>query len=84
MDGEGGAEALTCRELVELVTDYLEAALPPPERARFEEHIAGCGACTIYLAQMRDTLGLVGHLTEESLSADACEALLAAFRGWRD
>jgi anti-sigma factor RsiW len=82
-DNEGAGE-LTCRELVELVTDYLEGALPPPERARFEEHLAGCGDCTTYLAQMRVTLGLVGHLTEESLSAAPLEALLEAFRGWRN
>jgi anti-sigma factor RsiW len=79
-----GAGALTCRELVELVTDYLEGVLPQLERARFEDHLAGCGPCTKYLAQMRETLSLVGRLTEESLSADGREALLATFRGWRN
>ena len=75
--------ALACRELVELVTDYLEGALSPEDRARFEAHIAGCEACTTYVRQMRDMLVVVGELTTESLSADAEQELLAAFRDWK-
>jgi anti-sigma factor RsiW len=75
--------ALACRELVELVTDYLEGALSPADRARFEAHIASCDACTTYVRQMRDVLTVVGELTTESLSADAEQELLAAFRDWK-
>ena len=82
-EGNRTAQRLTCRELVELVTDYLEGALAEGERARFEDHLAGCGPCTIYLTQMRRTLTLVGRLTEGSVSAEARDALLGAFRGWR-
>jgi anti-sigma factor RsiW len=74
---------LTCRELVELVSDYLEGALPPADRARFETHIAGCVNCAAYLRQMRETLTLVGTLPAEALSAEAEEELRAAFREWR-
>ena len=81
MDNRTGA--LTCRELVELVTDYLEGALPPEEQARFEEHITGCRPCTTYLGQMREMLRLLGHLTEESVSPDARDILLQAFRDWK-
>ncbi len=77
------AEALTCRQLVELVTAYLEGTLRPPDRVRFEEHIATCRPCTIYLAQMREMLRLLGNLPEESVSPDARETLLAAFRDWK-
>jgi anti-sigma factor RsiW len=77
------AEALTCRELVKLVTEYLEGALSPEDRARFDEHIAGCGDCTAHLDQMRRTLDLVGRLTEGSVLPEAREALLRAFRVWR-
>ncbi|HEV8621674.1 MAG TPA: zf-HC2 domain-containing protein [Actinomycetota bacterium] len=79
-----GTEALTCRELVELVTEYLEATLWPEDRARFDEHIAECGDCTAHLDQMRRTLGLVGRLTEGSVSPQAREALLGTFRDWRE
>ena len=75
--------ALSCKELVELVTDYLEGALPAAERARFEAHIAGCDACTMYLEQMRATITALGHLPPESLSPEAEAELLAAFRDWR-
>ena len=76
-------EQLSCRELVELVTDYLEGALPGEERLRFEEHIDRCGACRIYLEQIRQTISVLGHLPADGLSPDAERELLEAFRGWR-
>jgi anti-sigma factor RsiW len=75
-------EALSCQELVELVTDYLEGALAPGDLRRFEEHIAGCGKCTTYLAQMRETIRVTGTLTPEDLSPDAERELLALFSDW--
>ncbi len=76
-------QGLSCQELVELVTDYLEAALPPEERERFEQHLDECGNCREYLAQMRTTIELAGELTPESLSPGAEQALREAFRTWR-
>jgi len=74
---------LTCRELVELVTDYLEGALPRRERRRFERHIARCDGCTTYLEQMRVTIAMLGELTEDAVDPQAREELLAAFRDWK-
>jgi anti-sigma factor RsiW len=76
-------EELSCQELVELVTDYLEGALPAELHERFDEHIAHCKGCQAYLAQMRATVRATGTLTPESLSPDAESTLLEAFRGWR-
>ena len=76
-------EELSCRELVELVTDYLEGALPDGLRDRFDEHIAHCAGCQAYLRQMRATIRATGTLAPESLSPEAESALLDAFRGWR-
>jgi anti-sigma factor RsiW len=73
---------MTCRQVVELMTDYLEGALSAIDRARFEEHIAGCDGCTAYLEQMRETIRLTGMLREQQISPDARAALLHAFRGW--
>ncbi|HET7297254.1 MAG TPA: zf-HC2 domain-containing protein [Burkholderiales bacterium] len=73
---------LPCRELVELVTDYLEDRLSPIDRARFEAHLTECEACRTYLEQFRETIRVLGRLPEESLSPEAREALLTAFRGW--
>jgi anti-sigma factor RsiW len=74
---------LRCKELVELVTDYLEGALTPEDRARFEAHLAACAGCTRYLAQIRETIRLTGTLTEEQIPPAQRDELLAAFRDWR-
>ena len=76
------AEAMSCQELVELVTAYLEDALPPSERARFDGHLADCGTCRVYLEQVRETIRLVGRVTPDDLSPEAERDLLAAFRTW--
>jgi anti-sigma factor RsiW len=73
---------MPCRELVELVTDYLEDRLSPLDRARFEAHLTACEACRTYLDQFRQIVRTLGRLPEESLSPEAKSALLAAFRGW--
>ena len=73
---------MTCQELVELVTDYLEDALSPSERVRFEEHVAMCEGCAAYIDQIEETIRLAGRLTEDELSPQAGEALLRAFRDW--
>jgi anti-sigma factor RsiW len=75
--------AITCRELVELVTDYLEGALDPSTRGRVDEHLAACPGCRAYLDQMRTTISVTGRLHERDLEPAAREALLHAFRGWR-
>jgi len=74
---------VTCIELVELVTDYLEGSMPADERARFDGHISGCEGCTTHLEQFRITIRLTGMLTEEQIPPDARAALLGAFRDWR-
>src|SRR4029078_11385452 len=67
---------IACRDLVELVTDYLEGALSPEQHARFEKHIAGWDGCTAYLEQMRETIRLTGTLREQQISSSALAALL--------
>jgi anti-sigma factor RsiW len=76
-------DGLSCRELVELVSDYLEGALAPHEHSRFEAHIAGCEHCAAYLRQMRETLALLGTLPADALSRDAEDELRVAFREWK-
>jgi predicted anti-sigma-YlaC factor YlaD len=74
---------LTCKQMVELVTDYLEGSLSPDDRARFETHLAVCEGCTRFLAQMRETIRMTGTLAEEQIPPEQRDALLAAFRDWR-
>jgi anti-sigma factor RsiW len=77
------ADELSCRELVRLVTDYLEGALPETDVRRFDAHLTACDGCTTYLAQIRDTIRITGTLTEESLLPQARDELLAALRTWK-
>jgi anti-sigma factor RsiW len=75
-------EELTCQELVELVTEYLDGALPPGERERFEAHVADCPGCDRYLAQMRTTITLA-RATGGVEPAPDVSGLLTAFRDWK-
>jgi anti-sigma factor RsiW len=77
------ADDLSCQELVELVTHYLEGALPPDERARFEEHLGICEGCAHYLDQVRLTARLVGRTSEELETLPGVDRLREAFRGWK-
>jgi anti-sigma factor RsiW len=74
---------LTCQELVELVTAYLEGRLPEEERARFDEHLSECDGCSAYLEQMRTTIELLGELRTDDVTPEAEAALVSAFREWR-
>jgi anti-sigma factor RsiW len=74
---------LTCKELVEAITDYLEGTMGGAERRRFDAHLAACPHCVQYLEQMRSTLAALGRLEEKSIAPDLRDRLLESFRGWR-
>ena len=74
---------LVCQQVVELVTNYLEDALPAADRKRFDEHLAGCPHCTEYLAQMRETIRLAGRVTPEDLTPVMRTELTDLYRRWR-
>ena len=74
---------IVCQQAVELVTDYLEGALPPAQRRRFEAHLADCPHCTEYLAQMRTTIDLAGRVAPDDLARQAQDDLIALYRQWR-
>ena len=71
---------VACIELVELLTDYLEGALPADEVAAVDAHLETCPACRTYLAQMRATIQALGSVPVETLPDEAYDTLLAAFR----
>jgi predicted anti-sigma-YlaC factor YlaD len=76
-------EYLTCREMVELVTEYLEGTMPLRLRAIFEAHLSVCPGCTAYLDQMRQTIRVLGKLTEETIAPQARDELLKVFQDWK-
>lgn len=75
---------MTCKELVELVTDYLEGRLSPTDRARFEAHLAECEGCANHLDQMRRMISTIGQLPADSLTPEMERTLLGAFRRWKE
>lgn len=74
---------LTCKELVTLISEYFEGALPAELRSRFDQHIAHCGNCAAYLEQLRTTIRLVGTLRERDIEPQARQALMSAFHDWK-
>jgi len=74
---------MKCQDFVELVTEYLDGAMSPGERVRFEAHIDHCDECRTYIAQFRDTIAAVGHLPPDAIEPEAEARLLEVFRGWK-
>jgi hypothetical protein len=77
------ADHITCQEVVELVTDYFEGALPADQVELFEQHLNFCQGCESYVDQMRTTVATVGRIREEDLPFETRDRLLAAFRDWK-
>jgi len=76
-------EPISCQEVVELVTDYLEGAMPPEEVARFEHHLGLCEGCVVYVDQIRMTVDAVGRIGEQDVPPEVRDDLVAAFREFR-
>jgi anti-sigma factor RsiW len=74
---------VVCQQWVELVTDYLEGALPPRLQRAADEHLAGCPHCREYLAQLRRTVDVSAQLHDEDLPSDLVDALARAFAEYR-
>jgi anti-sigma factor RsiW len=73
----------TCREVVELLSDYLDGAIPATDRARLDAHLAECDGCTAALEQLRETIRVTGTLTEEQVAQEELEPVRSVFRAWR-
>jgi anti-sigma factor RsiW len=82
MSRQALGEPMSCKEFVELVTDYLEGRMPADEAERFGAHMEVCPPCLVYLDQMRTTLKALGRIPEESIPAGAREEILHAFHDW--
>ena len=76
-------EQLSCQELVELVTSYLEGSLSEDGRLELEHHLATCDGCRQYIQQMRATIAVTGETRTLDLTPEAEDALIAAFRAWK-
>ena len=77
------ADHLSCQEVVELVTEFLDESLPAEDASLFEQHLNFCEGCVWYVDQLRTTVETVGEIREEQIPPEAKERLLGAFRDWR-
>ena len=77
------ADDLSCQELVELVTDYLDGALPTHERRRFERHLGECPWCVSYVDQIRTTIRLAARTRGDLSELPGLDRLLDVFRDWK-
>jgi anti-sigma factor RsiW len=78
------AEDPACVEVVEIMTDYLEGALPAAEALRLERHLATCPGCTEYLEQLRAIAGSLRGVTDDSFPPELRDGLIADFRRLRN
>jgi anti-sigma factor RsiW len=74
---------MTCKELVELVTEYLDGGLLAADRVRFDAHLAECPWCVEYVAQIDRTITVVGASSHDIERDPAMAALLEVFRDWK-
>jgi anti-sigma factor RsiW len=74
---------ISCQQVVELVTDYVERALPAEEASVFEQHLNFCDGCIQYVDQVRTTIEVLGELREEDVPESTKAQLMAAFRDWK-
>ena len=81
-DDKAPGLTITCQEVVELVTDYLEGELDADTRTELEAHLALCPGCDTYLDQMKTTIDRLGYVPVETLSDEAQAELVAAFRSF--
>ena len=73
----------TCKEVVELATDYADGAMTPPQMTQFEMHLNFCDGCFTFVEQIRTTAAVAGRLSEEEIPAETRTKLIAAFRDWK-
>lgn len=74
---------LSCPEMLELLTAYLDGALAVQDEVSFDAHLGLCRGCRTYLDQFRETVRATGTLAECDVPAPVMDDLLAAFSDWR-
>jgi len=76
-------QGYTCKEVVELATDFTDGALTASKMARFEMHLNFCDGCFTFVNQIRAAAEVAGQLSEEQIPEDTKAKLLTAFRDWK-
>jgi anti-sigma factor RsiW len=83
MTADDDAPQVTCQEFVEMVTVYLDGALPADLVAAIEAHLEVCPGCVTVVEQWRAVVELAGELREDDVDAlpsGLREDLMSSFR----
>jgi anti-sigma factor (TIGR02949 family) len=83
MSNPNTADKMACRELVRVISSYLDGTLPKSDRERFEAHLEECPYCVNYLDQMRETIDALGELSVDSIAPETRREVVDAFSDWR-
>ena len=75
---------LSCKEITEIITDYLEGRMSFTDRMRFQMHVGMCKHCRAYLRQMKATIGSLGQLPDEPMPTDVRDEMRKRFAAWDD
>ncbi len=70
---------LSCEELTERASDYLERQLSLAQKLDIHLHLRRCRGCRTYLRQMEETVRLLRQLPDPPSSADVSAELWARF-----
>jgi anti-sigma factor RsiW len=76
-------DEMVCRELVRVVSAYLDETLPAEDRIRFEAHLEECPWCVNYVEQIRETIATLGELEADSIAPERRREIVEAFADWR-
>ena len=75
---------LSCQQITEIVTDYLDGRMSLADRMRFQVHLGMCSHCRAYLRQMKATIGSLGHVPDEPMPTDVRDEMRKRFATWND
>ena len=62
VESSGGPSEIECRQIADLLGDYLDGSLPRHTRERINVHIGGCSPCVAFINTYRGTIDAVRKL----------------------
>ncbi|MBI1747530.1 MAG: zf-HC2 domain-containing protein [Acidobacteria bacterium] len=58
---------ITCRQVIELLSDYINRELSPEDKTELDQHLQGCQNCGTFLYTLRQSVDLLKDLKEEDI-----------------
>lgn len=84
MNAPPESAGIECRQIAELLTDYVEGRLPSATRELIDWHIDGCGPCVAFVNTFRSTVEAVRTLTDPPVPPELKQRLIAVLRSTQE